>query len=140
MSKIDPQVLQRVVLAIVSEHVGIHNRIMRTDLVAKAAAKVGYELQTQGQRDYFDRKVRKAIEDLRITHYVGAGICSEQDHDGGYYIAANDEEFDAHAAVEEARATTIFQSVATRRRLRSMQSPSQMRLGLQAEQKELVYP
>lgn len=126
--------LQRIVLTIISRHIGPENRILRTRLVGMAAHELGRKLESPGKWDYFDRQVRKAIEILHITDEHGAWICSTQEDDGGYFMASNERELNDHLAIEEARATTIFQSVQTRRRLTRMAQPDQMRLDLEVMQ------
>ena len=127
-TRIDREYLRRVVLQIVSVHIGQENRIERDDLVSHAAHRFGIVITEKKQQQYLDRIVRKAIEALRIEDAHGAQICSTQDDEGGYFMAANNDELNAHLAIEEARATTIFQSVQTRRRLVKMESPAQMRM------------
>lgn len=54
-----------------------------------------------------DRRMRKAIEDDRKAGYR---ICNEQDG-SGYYIAADEAEWERFAAAQRARAMTILQSI-----------------------------
>lgn len=129
--KIDKLELSRVVLNIISEHIGEHNRVLRMVLVAEAAQQMERTVDTPGKWAYFDRVVRKSIEQLRVTDKHGAMICSTQEDEGGYFMAETDAELDQHLAVEEARGITILQSVKTRRRLTSMPNPDQMRLELE---------
>lgn len=73
--------LDRSTLRVLSFHVGRERAIGRADLV-EALRDVGFDVQ--------ERLVRRAIHDLRRAGHL---VCSAPGESGGYYMAANLDEF-----------------------------------------------
>jgi hypothetical protein len=83
-----PAGLDRSILRILSFHVGCSNTIGRTALVA-ALRDHGYRVS--------ERQARAQISQLRKAGHL---ICSAPGEDGGYYLPANDQEFDDFVRTE----------------------------------------
>lgn len=84
---------ERAVLRVISMHAGQENAISREEL-ARALNQLGFGLEAAAMT--FDRKIRYAISSLRKA---GVLICSSSG-DHGYYIARDQDEYEAFAAAE----------------------------------------
>ncbi len=90
-----PHGLERALLRVLSYHIGKDNAISRPELL-NDLARMGFRVH--------DRQARKGIEELRNNgHLIGASS-----GDGGYYIIADQAEFEAYIAEETSRATKIL--------------------------------
>lgn len=91
-----PHGLERALLRVLSYHIGNDKAISKPDLLADLA-RMGFRVH--------ERQARKAIELLRNNgHLIGASS-----GDGGYYIIANEDEYNDYVAEETSRATKILE-------------------------------
>lgn len=91
-----PHGLERALLRVLSYHIGKDKAISKPDLLADLA-RMGFRVH--------ERQARKAIEELRNNgHLIGASS-----GDGGYYIIANEDEYNDYVAEETSRATKILE-------------------------------
>lgn len=125
MSKYRREDIKFAVLHILADYRGEANRISRPLFMDKVA----YKLDTVAN-DYFDRLVRKVIEELRKTHKTGCWIVSVQERGGGYFMAETTEELEKFLHVEESRGITVITGVQMQRKMAGQDAPDQMPLPL----------
>ena len=89
------------ILKIIGSHIGKDHAIPRAALLDTLIAR-GYPVS--------DRRMRDAINHLRMTTGDGAWICSTQQGEG-YFKAENVEELGAHLESERRRGKTILAKV-----------------------------
>lgn len=109
---------KRILLDILSQHVGHERRIDR------AALKVS--LSERLRAAVSDRKMRDLINEMRRSEPLASHICGSLE--GGYFTAKDDDELDAFLRPDENRAHDILARVSAQRRNAKMKNPAQMRL------------
>jgi DNA-binding response OmpR family regulator len=95
MSKNNPRdnLLELTILKIIQAHVGQEHAIRRDELL-ETLTRRGYDLD--------DRKMRKAIENLRFHVSGGAWICSTK-NGSGYFFAESEDEMVEYLKSESSR-------------------------------------